>query len=155
MNQPNLLAQLHDLHQPTPVSWWPPAPGWFILFVLVIGGCFILGRLAYKTWRRAKRKRYALQQLARLQQSYMQTQDCADIAKVAVLLKQVVMTRYSRKQVASMTGPTWLKFLDTISKTDQYTQGVGICLTELPYQKTAEPVNDLFPLIEKTFKRCL
>ena len=27
---PDPLSELRDIHLPDPVSWWPPAPGWWI-----------------------------------------------------------------------------------------------------------------------------
>jgi hypothetical protein len=30
------LAQLRDIHHPDPISWWPLAPGWWALAVLLL-----------------------------------------------------------------------------------------------------------------------
>ena len=35
---PTDLSQLRDIHLPEAVPWWPPAPGWWMLFALVIAG---------------------------------------------------------------------------------------------------------------------
>ena len=31
------LAELRGYHPPDPVSWWPPAPGWWLLALLILG----------------------------------------------------------------------------------------------------------------------
>ncbi|MGB5468066.1 MAG: DUF4381 family protein, partial [Sedimenticolaceae bacterium] len=37
------LTGLRDYHLPDAVGWWPPAPGWWLLFglLLVLGGLFV------------------------------------------------------------------------------------------------------------------
>ena len=36
MNTPDPLAQLRDIHLPEPVSWWPPALGWWLVAMTVM-----------------------------------------------------------------------------------------------------------------------
>ena len=36
MNTPDPLAQLRDIHLPEPVSWWPPAPGWWLMALVAV-----------------------------------------------------------------------------------------------------------------------
>lgn len=151
----DLLSQLKDIHQPQPVSWWPPAPGWFILIILILITCFLLGMFAYKAWRRHYRKRFALTSLKNLKVQYQKQAETATIAQVSILLKRVMIARFGKSKIATLTDIEWLAFLDDVSKTDEYTQGTGQALLTMPYQATAQPVPELFVLIEKTMKRCL
>ncbi|MAZ40021.1 MAG: hypothetical protein CMF49_07850 [Legionellales bacterium] len=155
MTQNNLLSQLKDIHQPTPVSWWPPAIGWYLLVIVICITAFIIGKLLYKRWRKYIRKKCALAELKQLKIAYQNTPDVTYIAQAAVLLKRVMMIKYTRTQVASLTGERWLKILDFVDKSNAYTQGIGRELLSLPYQKNSEAKPELFILIEKTIRRCL
>jgi len=154
-NTQNLLSQLKDIHQPQPVSWWPPAPGWFLLTLLILIVSFLLGMIIYKLWRRYYRKYFALKSLNRLNLQYQQNHETSIIAKTSTLLKRVMIAKYGKQQIACLTDIEWLIFLDYISNTNDYTQGVGKSLLTAPYQAKMEPKPELFTLIEKTFKRCL
>ncbi len=58
---PQLLEQLRDVHLPEPVSWWPLAPGYWIVLALVV---VALGMLAYWLRRQPKRNTQHLKQAA-------------------------------------------------------------------------------------------
>ena len=58
---PQLLEQLRDVHLPEPVSWWPLAPGYWIVLALVV---VVLGMLAYWLRHQPKRKTQHLKQAA-------------------------------------------------------------------------------------------
>jgi hypothetical protein len=155
MDPKEVLSQLKDIHLPPPVSWWPLAPGWYIALLLLSIICYVLGKILYKHWRKIYRKRFAVKQMQRLEKRYLQQPTAKIIAKAAMLLKQVVMVKYPRNRVAGLHGEEWLIFLDTITKTQDYTQGAGKLLIKVPYQKHSKDAEVLFPLLIKTMKRCL
>ncbi len=43
---------LRDIHLPAEPSWWPPAPGWWLLAVLVL----VVAVVAIRAWRRHRRE---------------------------------------------------------------------------------------------------
>ena len=62
---PNPLDQLRDIHLPEPISWWPPAPGWWIL---ALASSVLLAWLLRFLYRRYKAKHYRRQALAQLKE---------------------------------------------------------------------------------------
>lgn len=61
-----LKQQLADIHWPEPVSDWPPAPGWFILFAGLMMLVAIVVFLAYRHHRANAYRRAALAQMDQL-----------------------------------------------------------------------------------------
>jgi len=98
---PTSLDRLHDLALPPDVPWWPPAPGWYALLVLL---ALAAGWLA---WRRRQHRRAdayrraALRELAHLQ----------DATAVAELLRRTALAVVPRPVVAGMTGRAWTDWL--------------------------------------------
>ena len=57
---PDLLSQLRDIHTAAPVPWWPPAPGWWILGLLLLVLLVWLGRRILARYRVYQRRRQML-----------------------------------------------------------------------------------------------
>ncbi|MFB0988929.1 MAG: DUF4381 domain-containing protein, partial [Gammaproteobacteria bacterium] len=72
MDSEELLAQLADIHLPEPVSYWPPAIGWWILAAIVLFMLVILFRKLTSRAHQQKICRYALAELQRCYDSYSQ-----------------------------------------------------------------------------------
>lgn len=139
-----VLAKLHDIHLPAPISWWPLAYGWTILLLLsliLIAFFLYLGCRAYSN---GKAKRQALRLLEMYEQEYQREQNSqVSSMKVSELLRRVALVYFPREEVASLQGEAWLDFLNKTAKKINF-HGQRSYLLELPYQ--AESKVDLQPL---------
>ena len=129
---------LRDIHLPEPVSWWPPAPGWWVLTVILLLLPFLIRWL----WRRRPqaphhRRLYhrAAAELDRLER------DCGDdpaaaLRRLSALLRRVAISARPRTDVAALTGLRWLHFLDQWVDGPRFSDGPGAILAAGPYQDT-------------------
>jgi hypothetical protein len=152
-----LLTQLKDIHQPAPISWWPPAPGWLILMIIALGVICYAAYYAWYLWQLHRRRRLALQEIQRLRTWFLKHGDKQHVAShLSILMRKILLAKYPRKQVAGLHGDAWLAFLDHALSTNQFTQGDGRLLIDAPYApQTDESIEQLFILVEHTTKRCL
>lgn len=150
MNTPDPLAQLRDIHLPEPVSWWPPAPGWWLVALVVVGLLVVGGRIFIKYIRRNRYRRVALVELRCLQEKRQNYPPRDLLERLASLLKQVAIQSCGRHRVASLTGERWLQFLDDTGRTDQFSGGAGRLLGGDHYRPEVKMVpEELFQLAEK------
>ena len=110
------MEQLRPMQLPDPVSWWPMAPGWWLLLVLIIASVF--GLLWWLRRRWADPRRYALAKLKNLQACYFPegSDQTALLTHCNQLLKRTALTLYPRHDVASLSGDAWIAFLLNSSK---------------------------------------
>ena len=124
---------LRDIHLPEAVSWWPPAPGWWLLLTLALVVGLLMGWL-YRRQRRNALKRAAQQTLSEIAEAYRQSGDAQLLARqLSVLLRRVSLSRYPREEVAGLTGHAWLSQLDRVLSGDEFQRGAGRALIEAPY----------------------
>jgi hypothetical protein len=115
------LDQLQPLILPEPISFWPPAPGWWLLLIL-------LPALAYGVWRsrtllpkKAPReivealdplRQAALVELAQMPKPYDGAPAGAWLQQINGLLKRLCRNHYPYSQSHTLNGRKWLAFLD-------------------------------------------
>lgn len=112
MNPTDPLASLHALRTPEPISWWPLAPGWWLLIVLALalitGACLLL----WRQYRANAYRRKALKALASAQQNWQQQGDnTALLQQINALLKATAIKAFPPTQCAALYGDNWLNFL--------------------------------------------
>ena len=129
---------LRDIHLPQPVSsWWPPAPGWWLLpalLVVVAGLVWLLLR-----WRKQRRWRVAaLAELASIEAFYKSNNNRTQLLRdLSALLRRVAVMRFPRSDCAALNGTAWLRFLDTSAGCSGFLDGPGQLLASAPYQRPA------------------
>ena len=126
---------LRDIRPPAEPAFWPPAPGWWVLLALLAASLVAAGARAWRAHRvRARRRRI----LAALDGISHQVQGPALAAEVSALLKRVALARFPRGEVAPLTGPAWLAFLDRHGGAGRFTAGPGRVLAEGPYARALD-----------------
>ena len=135
MSQPTVPPlPLRDIHLPEPISWWPPAPGWWLL----AGVLLLLGLLGGR-WLRGRRQRRlttaALEHIASLERRDMSDRELAEA--LSTLIRRVALAHFPRDRVAGLCGEAWLHFLDLSLSADNqqhpFRGGCGRALIEAPY----------------------
>lgn len=152
-------SQLADIHLPQAISFWPIAPGWW--FTL---GVVIIALTAFWLWkkqherdpavleqRRLKRlKSEAQQELEKLKQQYKAQQNAhKSIEALSVFLRRFALSVYPREQVASLTDEQWLKLLERLSGTEDFSGCFKNLLLEAPYQAPDKTIDT--QLLEQLF----
>lgn len=131
----DLLAQLRDIHLPPPVSWWPPAPGWWVLAVLCL--ILLVGGMWLARQRRAMAMHAAaLRRLDEIAHNYQQSGDCGQLAQaVSILLKRFAVNTFPERDVGGLVGIQWLEFLDQTGGEGVFTTEHRVGLLEAPYRR--------------------
>jgi hypothetical protein len=109
---PDLLSQLRDIHAAAPVSWWPPAPGWWALALLVLVLLAWMGRRVLARYRVHQRRKQMLGWIDHLNatidpkrypQEYLST--------LNRIFKLVALRAFPHQQCALLNGKEWADFL--------------------------------------------
>lgn len=139
------LESLHDIHLPTAVSWWPPAPGWYVAAALLFLITLILIYLVCRQYHEARHKRQALRLLAGYEAQHQQDgQSQAASVRVSDLLRRMALLYYPRIDVAGLQGQAWIDFLNQTSTNVDFTS-LDYVLSELPWRVDTS-TRDLSPL---------
>lgn len=129
MNDAGSLQNLNDVVIPGAVTWWPPAPGWYVLLGM---GLVALLVLAVRFWLRWQRNRYRRQALAELS-SIRAAASVESMQQLPVLLKRTALAVWRRDEVASLSGQDWHRFLDQSANIELFSSGAGDTLDRLAY----------------------
>jgi hypothetical protein len=141
----NQVLELKDIHLPAPISWWPLAPGWWILLASVLLLAIIV--FFVKKIRQSKQlNREVETEIKGIKKKFNKTKNKHELAQsLSVLLRRSSISFYSENEVAGLTGDKWLAFLDKAnlqannrtnsqtSATHQFQSETGKVLLPAPY----------------------
>ncbi len=136
---------LKDIHLPDAIGWWPPAIGWWIIAVLIPLLCWFVFWL-YKRVTRKTAVKTAKKILLTLKQD-SSLDDKAKLAELSALMRRVAISQSPREEAASLTGQTWLEYLDKYVQGSPFTQGPGKILADVHYKKSISAL-DIAPVIK-------
>jgi len=148
--QPQL--DLRDIHLPDAVGAWPPAMGWWIVLVL--------GLLAiWAAWLLIKKLRQdtAVKGASKLMADIKQQangDELQTIRALSVCLRRLQISNEQRTQAASLNGQEWLEYLDSFVDGKPFSEGIGRCLADAPYQQKLTVDVDIDALISLC-ERCI
>ncbi|HEY5338376.1 MAG TPA: DUF4381 domain-containing protein [Rhizomicrobium sp.] len=132
-----LLAQLYDIRSLDSVSWWPLAPGWWVLIVLAVIGAAIAYWRHWAYERSWQGQTFRALRALNVRLAKESTQEIA--GALSVLLRRVAMQSFSRAECAGLEGADWLRWL-TINDPGGFDwTSRGSLLIEAPYAPPGRP----------------
>ena len=142
---PASLSGLHDIVLPAPIApWWPLAPGWYLLAVVVV---LAVGWGLWRARQRRRARRYRAEALTELRALRRDSPNPSKaVAAILVLLKRTALGAYPRIDVAGLHGSAWWRFLDLSGGKVRFANGLGDFAEKLAYAQQAD---------EKTSRRDL
>jgi hypothetical protein len=131
---PASLQNLNDIVLPATVGWWPLAPGWYILFGLLLTALAWSGYRTLHRWMNNRYRRAALLELQLLEERIRdpEARD-ANLRQISILLKRTALSAYPRSQVASLSGKDWFHFLNSTVKNPSFTESTANTLSKISY----------------------
>lgn len=138
---------LRDIHLPASVSWWPLAPGWWMVLILAVLIPLVI------LWLRKRRqkiivKKAAASALHAVLQDYAQHQNQGQLLReLTALCRRIALSYYPREQVAGITGAAWMQTLNQLTAEPVLNARSQQLLTQGAYM--ASLPEDVDPLIEQ------
>ncbi len=102
-----LLVQLADVVNPTEIGYWPLAPGWFGVGVLLLCLGLIGAGYRWAHWRRHRYRSLALQELSLAGRNGVDS-----VAHMLEVLRRTTLMAYPRERIVGLSGDAWLAFIE-------------------------------------------
>lgn len=167
MESEDPLSQLADIHLPDPVSFWPLAPGWWIVIALVLLGLCYLAFISVRKFILNRRLQTAQRELEKALHTYHdsiknndsdQNQAGLDyLYSVNTVLNRVALytnPKHSR-DIAKLTGKPWLDYLDQSYGGTEFQDGPGKVLAEGQYRPIFKgEIESLYILAQNWIEAC-
>ena len=131
-----LTIPLRDIHLPAQISWWPLAPGWWILIAIPI--IVLLGYLIFRYLRRDKMKRHLGNRLDAIEQNFHAHNDPHQLAReLSIFTRQIaLLTDTGETPFAAATGSAWVDYWAAeLRSSELNAEELKHALTIAPYRR--------------------
>ncbi len=126
---PLYFDDLRDIHGLDNISWLPPALGYWLILLSIIGLAWLI-----RAWlRRGDWRVAARQELAHLKHQRHRLTPKELATAFSELLRRVAMARYGREACAGLHGQEWLAWLEAHDPKAFPWTDAGKILLNLPY----------------------
>ncbi len=166
------LQLLADIHLPDPISWWPPAPGWWLVLFTGIFLCYLIYRFSKKKLHQSKYKKQAKSELQLIHRHWQKQQNLILTAsRLSVFIRRIALAEQQmtstlkRHDIASLTDEQWLLFIQKQQGMQAIGKNYHELLVQLPYQdplikfdieeqkKLSKQIDELFNAISQWIKK--
>lgn len=106
------LDLMHDIVVPPAVSFWPLAPGWIALILILVTYMLHLALKLWANYRVNVYRREALHELFALAKA----EGTEEIERLLMLMKRVGLQHFGREKVASLGDAHWWEFVEAHSR---------------------------------------
>ena len=121
MDSAELLEQLADIHLPAAITYWPPAPGWWVLAAFVLAALVWASLQVLQQIRQRKICAYALKELDKIHQEFEENDRSSEEAENSAqllfvnqfnsVIRRVALWHYPNSGIASLGGAAWVDFI--------------------------------------------
>lgn len=139
--QEQLLSMLRDARAPEAIGWWPLAPGWWILIVLLIMATSVVSYLAIRHSNKNRYRRNALREASMLYTDYTGDNDGkAYLNNISQLLRRIIASICGREMTANLSGSNWVNLINQYSSAPLSSQSTDALAVQV-YR--SDPVTDI------------
>jgi len=140
---PNIDTQLNalaDIHLPEQISWWPPAPGWWIVLIITLFLLYTSVKIIRKKLHQAKYKNQASVELHKISRFWQKQQNLiATASHLSSLIRRIALAddkglKSKTVNIASLTDQEWLLYLEKQPGLENIGKQYNDILLHLPYQ---------------------
>ncbi len=108
------LRSLKDIALPPPVSWMPQTWGWVLLAMALLAAAGVIVLVWWRRFEANAYRREALGQLVLIERRIKDPVTRQDaVHELALLLKRVALAISGRSETASLSGASWVRFIDS------------------------------------------
>ena len=123
-NIPDKAAQvlpLRDIKLPAEPGFWPLAPGWWLVLVILLVLVFWLGHKWYRYHLKKRRWLEINQQLSELEFDYQQHKNKQQLlANISVFLRRFVKYQLNQNQATTLAGNSWVAHLNQYDQSQPF-----------------------------------